>query len=69
MRWCLEGRSRIFLWRVWGPQAVHLFKWVDKAENGALVFAEPVVVKCAFKDKGSVFQRKDGSIIGLWISK
>ncbi len=52
-----------------GPQAVHLFKWVDTAENGAPVFAEPVVVKCAFKDKGSVFQRKDGSIIGLWISK
>jgi hypothetical protein len=24
-----------------GPQAVHLFKWVDTAENGALVFAEP----------------------------
>ncbi len=52
-----------------GPQAVHLFRWVDTAENGALVFAEPVVVKCAFKDKGVVFQRKDGSITGLWISK
>ncbi len=52
-----------------GPQAVHLFKWVATAENGAPVFAEPVVVKCAFKDKGCVFQRKDGSIIGLWISK
>jgi hypothetical protein len=52
-----------------GPQAVHLFRWVDTAESGAPVFAEPVVVKCAFKDKGVVFQRKDGSISGLWISK
>jgi hypothetical protein len=52
-----------------GPQAVHLFKWVDTAENGAPVFAEPVVVKCAFKDKGCVFQTKDGTITGLWISK
>ena len=52
-----------------GPQAVHLFKWVDTAENGAPVFAEPVVVKCAFKDKGSVFQTKDGTITGLWIDK
>ena len=31
-----------------GPQAVHLFRWVDTAEDGAPVFAEPVVVKCAF---------------------
>ena len=52
-----------------GPQAVHLFRWVDTAENGAPVFAEPVVVKCAFKDKGCVFQTKDGTITGLWISK
>lgn len=52
-----------------GPQAVHLFKWVDTAETGAPVFAEPVVVKCTFKDKGTVFQRKDGTILGLWISK
>lgn len=52
-----------------GPQAVHLFKWVDTSENGAPVFAEPVVVKCAFKDKGSVFQRDSGAIIGLWIDK
>ena len=52
-----------------GPQAVHLFKWVDTAENGAPVFAEPVVVKCAFKDKGCVFQRPDGSVVGLWIDK
>lgn len=52
-----------------GPQAVHLFKWVDTAENGAPVFAEPVVVKCAFKDKGCVFQRTDGSVVGLWIDK
>lgn len=44
-----------------GPQAVHLFRWVDTAENGAPVFAQPVVVKCAFKDKGSVFQ--DGTVI------
>ncbi|HBJ86892.1 MAG TPA: hypothetical protein DDZ88_24145 [Verrucomicrobiales bacterium] len=27
-----------------GPQAVHLFRWVDTAENGAPVFAEPVSV-------------------------
>ena len=52
-----------------GPQAVHLFKWVDTAESGAPVFAQPVVVKCAFKDKGNVFQTKDGTITGLWISK
>ncbi len=52
-----------------GPQAVHLFKWVDTAENGAPVFAEPVVVKCGFKDKGCVFQRTDGSVVGLWIDK
>ena len=52
-----------------GPQAVHLFKWVDTAENGAPVFAEPVVVKCAFKDKGCVFQRTDGRVVGLWIDK
>ncbi len=52
-----------------GPQAVHLFRWVDTAETGAPVFAQPVEVKCAFKDKGSVFQRKDGAIIGLWIDK
>jgi hypothetical protein len=52
-----------------GPQAVHLFKWVDTAENGAPVFAEPVIVKCAYKDKGSVFQTKDGTITGLWIDK
>jgi hypothetical protein len=52
-----------------GPQAVHLFRWADTAETGAPVFAEPVLVKCAFKDKGSVFQQKDGTITGLWISK
>lgn len=52
-----------------GPQAVHLFRWVDTAETGAPVFAQPVEVKCAFKDKGCVFQKKDGTIIGLWIDK
>ena len=52
-----------------GPQAVHLFKWVDTAEDGAPVFAEPLMVESAFKDKGSIFQRQDGVIIGLWISK
>lgn len=52
-----------------GPQAVHLFKWVDTAENGAPVFAEPVVVKCAFKDKGCVFQHSDARVVGLWIDK
>jgi len=52
-----------------GPQGVHLFRWVDTAETGAPVFAQPVEVKCAFKDKGSVYQQKDGTIIGLWIDK
>lgn len=53
-----------------GPLAlVNLFKWVDAAGNGAPVFAEPVVVKCAFNEKGGVFQRPDGRVIGLWIDK
>lgn len=52
-----------------GPQAVHLFRWVDTAETGAPVFAQPVQVKCPFKDKGTVFQSDDGKIHGLWISK
>jgi hypothetical protein len=52
-----------------GPQAVHLFRWVDTAATGAPVFAQPVVVKCAFKDKGVVFQTRDGAIVGLWIDK
>lgn len=52
-----------------GPQAVHLFKWVDTAEAGAPVFAQPVELKCPFKDKGTVFQTTDGAIHGLWISK
>lgn len=52
-----------------GPQAVHLFKWVDAQENGAPVFAAPVEVKCEFKDKGCIFQQANGGIIGLWISK
>lgn len=52
-----------------GPQAVHLFRWVVTAEDGAPVFAEPVVVKCAFKDKGVVFQQADGTVLALWISK
>lgn len=52
-----------------GPQAVHLFRWVDTAETGAPVFAKPVEVKCAYKEKGGVFQRRDGVIVGLWIDK
>src|SRR6187551_2177622 len=52
-----------------GPQAVHLFKWVDTAENGAPVFAQPVAVKCAFTGKGNVFQTRDGVVHGLWIDK
>lgn len=52
-----------------GPQAVHLFRWKDKAANGAPIFSEPIVVRSAFKDKGSVFQRPDGSVIGLWIDR
>ncbi len=52
-----------------GPQAVHLFRWVDTVENGAPVFARPVQVACDFKDKGVVFQTEDGVVHGLWISK
>lgn len=52
-----------------GPQAVHLFKWVATAETGAPVFAQPVVVKCPFKDKGTIFETQDGKVIGLWIDK
>lgn len=52
-----------------GPQAVHLFKWVDTAETGAPVFAQPLEVRSPFNDKGSVFQRADGAVIGLWIDK
>lgn len=65
-----DGRQPdLFVAGYGGPQAVHLFKWVDTAADGAPVFAEPVVVKCAFKDKGAVFQRQDGVILGLWIDK
>lgn len=65
-----DGRQPdLFVAGYGGPQAVHLFKWVDTAADGAPVFAEPVVVKCAFKDKGTVFQRQDGVILGLWIDK
>ena len=59
----------LFLAGYGGPQAVHLFKWVATAESGAPVFAEPVEVKCAFKEKGIVFETKDRTIHGLWISK
>lgn len=52
-----------------GPKAVHLFKWVDTAENGAPVFAQPLEVKCAFTEQGCIFERKDGAIIGLWTDK
>lgn len=52
-----------------GPQAVHLFRWVGTAENGAPIFAQPVEVKCAFKDQGCIFERKDGAVIGLWTDK
>jgi hypothetical protein len=52
-----------------GPQAVHLFRWVATDSSGAPVFAKPVVVECPFKDKGSVFQTKDGKVLGLWIAK
>ncbi len=59
----------LFLAGYGGPQAVHLFKWMDTAANGAPVFAQPVEVKCAFKDQGCIFERKDGAIIGLWTDK
>ncbi len=52
-----------------GPQAVHLFRWVDTAETGAPVFAQPVEVNCPFKEKGVVFEAKNGTITGLWIDK
>ncbi len=50
-----------------GPQMVHLFRWVDTAQTGAPVFAQPVELKCPFKDKGTVFQTPDGAVHGLWI--
>ncbi|MES2507629.1 MAG: VCBS repeat-containing protein [Verrucomicrobiota bacterium] len=59
----------LFLAGFGGPQKVHLFRWVDTAKSGAPVFAQPVEVKCGFKDKGTVFQATDGGIHGLWISK
>ena len=59
----------LFLAGFGGPQKVHLFRWVDTAKSGAPVFAQPVEVKCGFKDKGTVFQAQDGGIHGLWISK
>jgi hypothetical protein len=52
-----------------GPQAVHLFRWVNTAASGAPVFASPVEVRCDFKEKGFIYQRPDGVIIGLWLSK
>lgn len=52
-----------------GQRAVHLFKWITTAENGAPVFAPPVLVKCPFSDAGTVFQTTDGDVHGLWIAK
>lgn len=51
------------------PNAVHLFRWMETAESGAPVFAQPVPVACPFKDKGVVWQDRDGRITGLWIDK
>ncbi|MEO8353508.1 MAG: hypothetical protein ABI680_17400, partial [Chthoniobacteraceae bacterium] len=51
------------------PQAVYLFRWLATAETGAPVFAQPVEVKCALKDQGTVFQTADGIVHGLWINK
>ncbi len=62
-------RPDLFVAGYGGPRAVHLFRWVDTAETGAPVFAQPVEVKCDFKDKGFIFQQPDGAILGLWISK
>jgi len=50
-----------------GAKAVHLFKWVDTADTGAPVFAQPVEVKSAYNEQGTIFQTKDGIIHGLWI--
>ena len=52
-----------------GPKAVHLFKWVGTAQNGAPIFAQPMEVKSPFTDAGTVFQARDGGIHGLWIAK
>lgn len=52
-----------------GSQAVYWCRWLDTAENGAPVFAPPVVVKCGFKSKGAVFQTNDGAVHGLWTTK
>lgn len=63
------ARPDLFVAGYGGPQAVHLFRWVDTAETGAPVFAQPMEVKCPFKEKGVVLQAKDGTVTGLWISK
>lgn len=52
-----------------GIQEVHLFRRAGTAENGAPVFAPPVIVQCEFKERGTVFQTADGIIHALWIVK
>lgn len=52
-----------------GPQAVHVFQWVDTETSGAPVFARPRVVRCPFNSGGTVLQTADGSVHGLWIDK
>jgi hypothetical protein len=65
-----DGRMPdLFLAGAGGPQAVWLCKWVALADDGAPVFAPPVQVSSPFKEKGRVFQREDGTITGLWLSK
>ena len=59
----------LFLAGYGGPQAVHVFRHTGTAADGAPVFARPQVVKCAFKDKGLVFQASDGTVQALWIDK
>jgi len=62
-------RPDLFVVGYGGPQAVHLFKWMDTADTGAPVFAQPMPVKCPFTDSGTVFQTKDGVVHGLWSVK
>lgn len=62
------GMPDLFVAGYGGPQAVHLFRWVATAETGAPVFAQPVEVKCPFKEKGVVFETPEG-VMALWIDK
>lgn len=63
------GRPDLFVAGYGGHKAVHLFRWIDAAESGAPVFAQPVELKSPFNDDGAIFQSPDGAVHGLWLSK